>query len=262
MIQRTTTTALGAILAVVLLLPLVGLIGGASPAEMWAALQAPSTRSALWVSLRTTAVSLLVVVGLGTPLAWRLSRGGHGVGAVLAMVELPIVLPPAVLGIALLETFGRAGLFGPSLAALGIQLPFSMGAVVLAQILVGAPLFVSTATAAFRAVDDDLLLVARTLGAGPSRAWLSVAVPVALPGLLSGAALAWARALGEFGATLMFAGNLEGRTQTLPLLVYESMESDMGVARAISVVMVGVAVAVLAGLGVLARFGPGGASGR
>ncbi len=255
MLGKTTTGALGAILLVVLLLPLLGLIGSSGPAETWAALQLPETRTALWLSLRTTLVAMVVIVAFGTPLAWRLSRGGRGTGVVLALVELPIVLPPAVLGIALLQTFGRQGMFGPALAAAGVQLPFSTAAVVLAQVLVGAPLFVSAGVAAFRTVDDDLLLVARTLGASPVRAWVSVAVPAALPGLISGAALAWARGLGEFGATLMFAGNARGVTQTLPLLIYEAMESDMAVARAISVVMVGVAVAVLAGLAALSRGG-------
>ncbi|MDP6933281.1 MAG: ABC transporter permease subunit, partial [Myxococcota bacterium] len=164
------------------------------------------------------------------------------------VLEIPIVLPPAVLGVAMLETFGRRGLLGPFLSSMGVNLPFSPAAVVLAQVLVAAPLYVLTAEAAFRAVSDDLLLVARTLGAGPLRAWSTVALPTAAMGLLSGAGLAWARALGEFGATLMFAGNLPGRTQTLTLAIFQALESDLAQARAISAILVGVAVALLLGL--------------
>lgn len=239
----------GGLLLVVLVLPVLGLVAGTAPGELLDALSLPSTRTALWLSLRTTALALALVVLLGTPLAWALSRGRrrrHRVA--LSLVELPVVLPPAVLGVALLETFGRSGWLGPALGAVGVQLPFTSAAVVLAQVIVGAPLYVLTATAAFRAVDDDLLLVARTLGAGPARAWWTVAAPLAAPGLASAAALAWARALGEFGATLMFAGSLPGRTQTLPLAIYGALERDMAQARAISVLLVVVAVGLLLGV--------------
>lgn len=236
-------------LLALLALPLTGLIVGTSPSELAEALAMPSTRSALWLSVRTTSCALALMVALGTPLAWRLSRARARVGAAaLLAIEVPVVLPPAVLGVAMLETFGREGLLGPALAAVGLSLPFSTHAVVLAQLMVGAPLYVLTATAAFRAVDDDILLVARTLGAGPARAWATVALPAAAPGLLSGAALGWARALGEFGATLMFAGNLEGRTQTLPLAIYGALERDMAQARSISVLLVLIAVGLLVGL--------------
>ncbi len=246
------TRLLAAGLLALLVLPVLGLIAGTSPADLGRALALPSTLAALALSVRTTAVALLLSLGLGTPLAWWLSRGEAGWRRwATSAVELPVVLPPAVLGVALLETFGRQGWLGPALGALGVSLPFSTAAVVLAQVLVGAPLFVLTATAAFRAVDDDLLLVARTLGAGPGRAWLTVALPTAAPGLLSGAALAWARALGEFGATLMFAGNLPGRTQTLPLAIYGALEGDVAQAHAISVVLVAVAVALVVGLRLL-----------
>lgn len=239
----------GALLLVVLALPVFGLLAGTGPTALVAALAAPGTGQALGLSLATTLVALGISVGLGTPLAWALSRArGRIRGAALTLVELPVVLPPAVLGVALLETFGRAGLLGPLLSGLGLQIPFTSAAVVLAQVLVGAPLYVLAATAAFRAVDDDLLLVARTLGAGPGRAWWTVAVPAALPGLVSGAALAWARALGEFGATLLFAGNLPGRTQTLPLAIYAAMERDLAQARAISVLLVAVAAGLLLAL--------------
>lgn len=248
----------GGLLLLVLLLPATGLVLGTSLTELGEALLLPSTLQALALSLRTTALALAITVLLGTPLAWTLSRRPqpwHPVA--LTVVELPVVLPPAVLGVALLETFGRSGLLGGLLAALGLGLPFTSGAVVLAQVVVGAPLYVLTASAAFRVVDEDLLLVARTLGASAHAAWLKVALPVALPGLLSAMALAWARALGEFGATLMFAGNLPGSTQTLPLAIYGALERDMAQARAISVLLVFVAVVLLLGMRGL-RWGRGG----
>lgn len=233
-------------LLLLLTLPVAGLLVSTSPSELLAALTLNSTRSALWLSLRTTTSALALMLLLGTPLAWRLSRSNGALSRVATvLVELPVVLPPAVLGIALLETLGRRGVLGPWLDAVGLSLPFTSSAVVVAQVLVGAPLYVLSARAAFAAIDDDTLLVARTLGASASRAWVTIALPAALPGLLSAAALGWARALGEFGATLMFAGSLPGRTQTLPLAIYSAMERDMAQARAISVVLVLVAVTLL-----------------
>ncbi len=237
-------------LLVVLVLPVVGLVAGTGPAELRAALAAPDTRAALGLSLRTTALATALLVAGGTPLAWWLSRGRHP--RVVAAVQLPVVLPPAVMGVALLETFGRHGLLGAPLAAAGLSLPFSTAAVVLAQLVVAAPLYVLTAQAAFRGVSEDALLVARTLGRGPLGAWTAVALPAALPGLVGGAALAWARALGEFGATLLFAGNLPGRTRTLPLAIYAAMERDLAEARAVAVLLVAVALALLVGLRLLA----------
>lgn len=233
------------VLLVLLVLPVVGLALGTGPTEVAAALALPETQAALRLSAWTSLAALAAVIASGTPLAWWLSRGrGRGRAWVRALVELPVVLPPAVLGVALLETFGRRGMLG----GLGLSLPFTSGAVVLAQVLVGAPLFVLTAAAAFRAVDDDVLLVARTLGASRRGAWLSVALPAAAPGLASAAALAWARGVGEFGATLLFAGNLPGRTQTLPLAIYGALERDLAQARALSVLLVLAAIAVLAGV--------------
>lgn len=241
-----------ALLLALLTLPVLGLLGSTTPAEAWRSLWLPSTGQALWLSLRTTTLAIGLAALLGTPLAWRLSRSdSRWTRAVLLAVELPVVLPPAVLGLALLAAYGRQGLLGPLLAAAGWSLPFGTGAVVVAQLLVGAPLYVLTATAAFRAVDDDLMLVARTLGAGPGRAFLTVALPVAAPGLVTALGLAWSRALGEFGATLMFAGNLPGRTRTLPLAIYGAMESDLSQARAIAVLLVAVTVALLVSLRLL-----------
>jgi molybdate transport system permease protein len=163
-------------------------------------------------------------------------------------VDLPIVVPPAVVGIALLLTFGRSGLLGAPLTALGIQIPFTTIAVVLAQVVVSAPFYVQAAAAAFRRVDPDLLIVARSLGQRPRGAFFGVALPLALPGLMGGAALAWARALGEFGATLLFAGNLPGITQTMPLAIYAALEVDVRVAVALSLALAAVSVLLLLAL--------------
>ena len=244
---RTGTVA-GLFLLALLVLPVAGLVGSTSPGDIWAAASSAGFRESLALSIRTSTAAMVAIALLGTPLAWLLSRRQGRVRRLgLTLVELPVVLPPAVLGVALLQTFGRAGTLGPALESVGVGLPFTEGAVVLAQILVGAPLHVLAAAAAFDAVDDDLLLVARTLGASPRRAWWTVALPAAAPGLASGAAMAWSRALGEFGATLMFAGNLPGTTQTLPLAIYSAMERDMTEARAVSVLLLGVAVSVLLG---------------
>jgi molybdate transport system permease protein len=231
---------------VLLVLPLVALFVASSPADLAAGTRSPLFGPALWLSARTTAVSLLVVLTAGTPLAWWLAAGsGRLHRLVEAIVDLPIVVPPAVVGIALLETFGRRGLFGPVLGALGIQIPFTTLAVILAQVVVSAPFYVQAAAAAFRRVDNDLLIVARTLGQSSRGAFLRVAVPIALPGLIGGAALAWARALGEFGATLLFAGNLPGTTQTMPLAIYMALESDVRVAVALSLVLAAISVFLL-----------------
>ena len=246
---RPLTLLAAAPVLTLLVLPLVALVVASSPADFAAGLRSSLFGPALWLSARTTAQSLVIVVVAGTPLAWWLSSSsGRLPRFVEALVDLPIVIPPAVMGIALLETFGRSGLLGPALATAGIRVPFTTLAVVLAQVVVSAPFFVQAAAAAFRRVDADLLVVARTLGQSQQGAFLRVAVPLALPGLIGGAALAWARALGEFGATLLFAGNLPGTTQTMPLAIYTALESDVRVAVALSLVLAAVSVFLLLAL--------------
>jgi molybdate transport system permease protein len=241
-----------------LALPLVALVSASSPAQVLDGFRDPLVAPALWLSARTTLVSLGVVVGLGTPLAWWLSVAPARLAKpVEVLVDLPIVVPPAVMGIALLQAFGRNGLLGPALDAVGLQVAFSSAAVVLAQVVVSAPFYVQSAAAAFRRVDPDLLIVARTLGQSSSGAFARVALPLALPGLVGGAALAWARALGEFGATLLFAGNLPGTTQTMPLAIYAALESDVLVAVALSLALAGAGVVLLAGLRLAPRLGRG-----
>lgn len=229
-----------------LVVPVLALALASSPADLVAGVRDPIFGPALWLSARTTLVSLVTVVALGTPLAWWLATtSSRRARLVELLVDLPIVLPPAVVGIALLETFGRSGLFGGWLSTAGIQIPFSTTAVVLAQVVVSAPFYVQAASAAFRRVDWDLLIVGRTLGQSSRGAFLRIAVPLALPGLIGGAALSWARALGEFGATLLFAGNLPGTTQTMPLAIYMALESDVRVAIALSLVLAGVSLLLL-----------------
>lgn len=232
-----------------LLVPLLALGLSSSPSDLAAGVQHPLFAPALLLSARTTLISLVVVLVAGTPLAWWLAVAPPSRTRVVGvLVDLPIVIPPAVAGIALLQTFGRGGLFGPLLAALHIQVPFTTAAVVVAQVVVSAPFYIQSAAAAFRRVDRDLLIVARTLGQSPMGAFFRVALPLALPGIVGGAALCWARALGEFGATLLFAGNLPGTTQTMPLAIYMALESDVRVALALSLVLAAAAIFLLLAL--------------
>jgi molybdate transport system permease protein len=227
-------------------LPLAGLFFTSSPRRLLEGLTDPLVGPAVRLTLFTTTSSLALVVLGGTPLAWLLARRrSRAWRAVETILELPVVLPPAVAGVALLLALGRRGLLGPALARAGVGLPFTEAAVVLAQSFVAAPFYLQAAIAAFRRLDPDQVLVARTLGASWSRVFFTVAVPISRPALAGGAALSWARALGEFGATLMFAGNMPGRTQTLPLAIYSALESDLQTAQSLSIVLVAVALGLL-----------------
>jgi molybdate transport system permease protein len=229
-----------------ILLPLVALLVHTPPATLIASLSGDMAISALKLSMETTAVALLLTLVFGTPAAYILARWQFPGRRVLdSLVDLPIVVPPAVAGVALLLAFGREGLFAPELSALGIQLSFSTPAVVLAQIFVASPFYVRSARAGFISVDRVLEDASTTLGYGGWGTFRRVTVPMALPTLVAGAVLTWARALGEFGATIMFAGNLIGVTQTMPLAVYLSLESgDLDGAVALSVVLVIVSLTV------------------
>lgn len=250
-------TSLASLLLLVLLLPILGLLSAVSLDDLGRGLTHPLFAPALKLSALSSSLSLVVIVLGGTPLAWWLSRGRERSGGSLrwvgALVDLPVVLPPAVVGIALLAAFGRRGLLGPWLESAGISVSFTTAAVVLAQVVVASPFYVRAAEGSFRRVDPDTWLVARTLGATRAGAFFRVVVPSALPGLLAGAGLAWARAVGEFGATLLFAGSLRGTTQTLPLAIYEALEIDLGVAVAIAVVLAGMAATALLLLRLLTR---------
>jgi molybdate transport system permease protein len=209
---------------------------------------------ALRISLVTTTISLLLIVAFGTPLAYILARyrfPGHAV--VDTLVDLPIVLPPAVGGLGLLMAFGRRGILGQWLDDAGIEVAFTTTAVIMAQTFVASPFYIRAAKGGFEAVDRDLENVAYTLGSSRSGAFLRVAVPAAMPSLAAGAVMAWARALGEFGATIMFAGSLPGKTQTVPLAVYRSLETGIDVPLALSTLLVGISFAVLLAFRLLAK---------
>lgn len=243
--ERRLLAVAGGVLAVFLGLPLFALVATTSGAALVEGLGDAIVGPALRLSLLTTGASVLVVAGFGTPLAWTLARARGRIARVVeTVVQLPIVVPPAVAGVALLLAFGRRGLLAGWLYPRGTSVAFTTVAVVMAEVFVSAPFFVQAATSAFRRVDARLLVVARTLGASPLRVFFRVALPLAAPGLVAGAAMAWARALGEFGATLMFAGNLPGVTQTMPLAIYTALESDLRVAQALSIVLVAVAFAL------------------
>jgi molybdate transport system permease protein len=242
-------SALAAALVVAFLLtPVIAVFVDAGPGRLLDALGEESAREALWLSLRTTLLAILVVLVIGTPAAYLLaSREFRGRALVLTAIELPLVMPPAVAGIALLAAFGPHGILGPAVAAAEIELVFQTAGVVVALIFVSAPFFLRQAIAAFAAIDGRLLEAARTLGAGPFRAFATVALPSARVGLASGLALAWGRALGEFGATLLFAGSLQGVTQTAPLAIFADFSRPGGFvsALALSAVLLVVSGALL-----------------
>jgi molybdate transport system permease protein len=241
--------ALAACLAVTLTflaLPVVAIFVNSSPGDLIASLGEPGALDALWLSLRTTAASIAIIIIVGTPTAYLLAtRAFRGRAVVVTLVELPLVLPPAVAGIGLLAAVGPSGILGGTIEAAGIQLSFTTAGVVVAITFVASPFYVRQAVAAFEAVDRSLLDASRTLGASEARGFLRVMVPVAVPGLAAGTALALGRALGEFGATLMFAGSFRGITQTVPLAIYDRFATDFESALALSAVLVAVSAAIL-----------------
>jgi molybdate transport system permease protein len=226
------TVALAAALAF-LTLPIVAVFVDSPPSDLLSALGEEGALDALWLSLRTTAIALAIIVVVGTPAAYLLAtRRFRGRAVAITLVELPLVLPPAVAGIALL-------------AAIGPSLTFTTTAVVVALTFVAAPFYIRQAQAAFAAVDRSWLEASRTLGSSEARTFARVAIPTAAPGLVAGGALALGRALGEFGATLMFAGSLQGVTQTAPLAIYQRFSTDFDSALALSAVLVAVSGAIL-----------------
>jgi molybdate transport system permease protein len=201
---------------------------------------------AILVSLKTNAIAFAIMILLGTPFAYVIGRRRfRGRSVVITLVEVPLVMPPAVAGLGLLVAFGRFGLLGHTLTVLGIDLAFTQAAVVLAILFVASPFYLRGAIAAFEAIDSTLLDVAGTLGAGPLRRMVRVAMPLASAGLGAAAALAFARGVGEFGATILFAGSLEGTTQTLPLAVYSLFDVNLDQAIAIGVLLIIVSAAIL-----------------
>jgi len=226
--------------------PLAALFLRVPPGELVAQLGSETAREALWVTLEANVIAQALVVLVGTPAAYLLAtRRFRGRDVVVSVLELPLVLPPAVAGVALLAAFGRTGLLGGDLEALGITIPFTEAAVVLAVCFVSSPFYVRAAITGFESVDPQLVDAARTLGAGAPRVFARVFLPLALGSLGAGATLAFARGLGEFGATIMFAGSLPGVTQTMPLAIYAALDQDFDVALALGALLVLVSIVIL-----------------
>jgi molybdate transport system permease protein len=247
----TALLILGAVcFLLIILLPIVAILARVIPSGAIAqTLGRPIVVDALRLSAMTTTITLGLALLLGTPLAYLLARKRfRGQSLIESLIELPMVLPPAVAGIGLLMAFGRRGLIGESLAASGIAIGFTTAAVILAEFFVAAPFYVRAARSGFGAVDQELEIVSRTLGVSDFATFWRVTVPVALPSLLGGAVLCWARALGEFGATIMFAGSFPGRTQTMPLAIYAALETDLDAALVLSAILTIVSFALLVSL--------------
>jgi molybdate transport system permease protein len=238
---------LAGVALVFLALPVVALLLRAvESGALGSALAGRAVLDALVLSLASTSIALVLVIVFGTPLALVLARSTfRGKAVAEALVDLPIVLPPSVAGLALLFAFGRSGLAGPSLEAVGLSLPFTTLAVVVAQVFVSAPFYVRAARAGFRAVEPEVEEAARVDGASERAVLGRITLPLAGPAIGAGLVLAWSRALGEFGATILFAGNLQGRTQTLPLLVYSQFQDSLEAALAAATILVLAAFGVL-----------------
>jgi molybdate transport system permease protein len=234
--------------------PILSLIIWTVSEEAWGAMASPVARDALFLSMKTTAATMTILVLVGTPAAYVLARGSfRGKRALNTFVDLPIVLPPSAAGIALLLAFGRLGLVGQYLNAFGITLSFTTVAVVMAEVFVAAPFYVRQAVTGFSEVDRATEEAALVDGADRTAAFLRVTIPLAFPALVSGAVTAWARALGEFGATIIFAGNFRGITQTIPLAIYSEFQSNIDASVALSVLVLGFAFAVILSVRYLTR---------
>ncbi len=253
-VDRSAASAivvLAAAFAIFFVLPFAGLLDRAARnGDIWSLLSGKQARDALFLSLWTSTLTVVIAIVFGTPVAYVLARSRFpGRALVDAFIDLPIVLPPTVAGVALLTAFGRRGLVGQPIDDwTGFTFGFSTLAVVMAQLLVSAPFYVRAAKSGFEALDANMERVAFTLGASRTRTFFRIILPQAWPALLAGVVLAWSRSMGELGATLIFAGNLEGKTQTMPLAVIEAFEgSGLGLdgAIALSLLLLAVALAVL-----------------
>ena len=229
-----------------LAIPILAIFLRLSPADFWSALRKPETLQAVQLSLVTSLASVLVTIVFGTPVAYLLYRPRSLLSRLLeTLVDLPTVLPPAVAGVALLMAFGRGGLLGGVFQSFGIQIPFTTAAVILAQTFISSPLYIKSAALGFAAVDCELKKSAALDGATRWQVFRYILFPLSWMPLLSGSVLAWARALGEFGATILFAGNFPGRTQTMPLAIYIGFEIDLNIALALSAILVCFSVLIL-----------------
>jgi molybdate transport system permease protein len=248
--RRTLTTigaaALVASVTLYLALPVAALFFRTTPDLFISSLSDPGVASALWLSLTTSVISLGIVILAGTPFAYVHCRNTYpGKIIVDTLIDLPLVLPPAVAGMALLVLYGRVGLIGRYFNLFGITLAFTTGAVIMAQIFVASPFYLRQAKSLFEQLDPSYERTARTLGASPLRIFATITFPLTASGLVSGAVMTFGRALGEFGATIMFAGNLPGVTQTMPLAVYVGMEGNFNVGLTISILLVLISFAIM-----------------
>lgn len=245
-IGKIVLTVVGAISLLFLALPLVALIVRGLTTFDITRIPTSGIPNALWLSVVTTLLTACLTLLMGTPLAYILARWRFPAKNIVnVLVELPIVLPPAVAGLALLVAFGRRGLLGPTLESIGVTLPFTTAAVVVAQTFVSAPFYVRSAIVGFQSVPRELEDAARVDGAAGFTLFWYVTLPLARLSLYAGLVLSWARALGEFGATILFAGSFQGRTQTMPLLVYNVLESDIGAAMWTGLLLVAMALTAL-----------------
>jgi molybdate transport system permease protein len=263
--RRTSETAgqvlvlvLAGVLGAIVALPIAALVLRVPPGTLVQELRDPGVQQALWLSLETSLAASVISLVLGLPMAQLLvSRSFPGKRAVEVLLDLPMVIPPTVAGFALLMAFGRAGLVGGSLSALGITLPFTTAGVVMAQVFMAMPFLVGAVRAGLAAVDAQYLEAAATLRAGPMHSFWRVRLPLALPSVIAGLGMCWARALGEFGATITFAGNMAGTTRTVPLDVYLRLHEDLDAATTLSLLLIVMAAVLLtamrqAGLGLFA----------
>lgn len=242
------------------LIPVLALLANTTLARLLSSLRDVQMVQAVFISLRTTLISLLITVFFGTPLAYLVGRHQFRFkSSIDALIELPTVLPPSVAGLALLMTFGRRGVLGGTLSAWGLQIPFTTLAVILAQVFVSASFFVRTAALGFASVDRELEQAAQLDGANRWQIFRFVMLPLSRQALTSGGALSWSRALGEFGATILFAGNFPGRTQTMPLAIYLGFESHLDVALTLSALLMLISFLVLF---IVKRFALGRAEGQ
>jgi molybdate transport system permease protein len=240
-----------------LVLPMVAIFVRVPPGRLLHELTNPVVKDALVVSFKTSLIAQALVLLLGTPLAYLLAtKRFRGRSFVVTLVELPLVLPPAVAGLGLLAAFGRAGMLGSTLDAFGVSIPFTQTAVTLAVAYVASPLYIRQGIAAFESVDPNVVAASRTLGAGPTRTFFRVVLPLASGGLAAGEALAFARGLGEFGATIMFAGSFQGVTQTLPLAIYNEFALDFDAALAMGALLVVVSAVLLLSIKLIISWQP------
>ena len=244
-----TLTAIAVLAIGVVVIPIIGLfvrVPWTRMNELWSN---DVASDALFITLRTSLIATVLCIVLGVPLAWAMSNTSMRVRAFSrAIVTVPVVLPPVVGGIALLSALGRKGVFGGLLSSIGISLPFTQTAVVLSQLFVAMPFLVLAVENQFRTMDRGVIDAARVMAFGPVRTFAHAVLPMTKSSIFAGASLAWARAVGEFGASITFAGSLKGKTQTLPMAVYELLERDWELAMGLSVAMILFAVAVIFGL--------------